>query len=245
MFQTLSNVQSGEALHLQQCIDNSTGNLCAGLRSITYTVGWYNIEEGEIISWRSESGGRITSHSFAPGLYNFTQFRNKFRRLGINTSVDINRLNGLITLHLPSGWQMKFTDGLLNLLGLEDGLNGKWLDAGTYTGDYPANFATINTLYVHLEQLSDTNNRLNGAPSQLLAVIPVTRPGVAVTVPSRFGDIYTVRFEQLELKHLQVGYLSELKVTITDENGMLLNNHGLPISVVLEFKKQNETAIYS
>ena len=237
MFHTLTNVQTGGARYLEQGIDNSTGNLCAGLRSITFAVGWYNIDEGETVSWRNDSGGRIASRSFTPGLYNFTHFRSKFRRLGVSTSVDINRLDGLITLSVPVGWQLKITDGLLNLLGLKDGLNGEWLDASTYIGDYPANFAIINTLYVHLEQLSDTNNRLNGAPSQLLAVIPVNRvEGVTTTVPSRFGDINTVRFEQPEFKRLQVGYISELKVTITDENGRLLNNHGLPISVVLEFK---------
>jgi len=53
MFETLSNVQSGEAIRLQQCIDNRSGNLRIGLRTLTYTVGWYNIEDGESISWRA------------------------------------------------------------------------------------------------------------------------------------------------------------------------------------------------
>jgi len=41
MFQTLANVQSSEAIRLQQCIDNRGGNLRIGLRSITYTIRWW------------------------------------------------------------------------------------------------------------------------------------------------------------------------------------------------------------
>ena len=71
MFQTLSNVQSGEAIRLQQCIDNRGGNLRIGLRTITYTVGWYNIEDGESISWRAaEEESHMYKYSMAPGQYN-------------------------------------------------------------------------------------------------------------------------------------------------------------------------------
>jgi len=61
MFQTLANVQSGEAIRLQQCIDNRGGNLRIGLRSITYTVGWNNIEDDESISWRAAEEARVYS----------------------------------------------------------------------------------------------------------------------------------------------------------------------------------------
>jgi len=39
MSHTLTNVQDGAAVHLQQPINNQNGNLRVGLRSITYTVG--------------------------------------------------------------------------------------------------------------------------------------------------------------------------------------------------------------
>ena len=56
---------------------------------------------------------------------NFTYFRNLVRRLGINISLSVDRRNGLILLVLPRVWLVKFTDGLLNLMGLDDGLNGQ------------------------------------------------------------------------------------------------------------------------
>jgi len=141
MFQTLSNVQSGEAIHLQQCIDNRGGNLRIGLRTIIYTVGWYKIEDGESISRRAaEDESHIFKYSIAPGQYNFTYFRNQVRRLGINISLSADRHNGLILLVLPRECLVKFTDGLLNLMGLDDDLNGQWLEAGTYNGDRMINF---------------------------------------------------------------------------------------------------------
>ena len=39
MFQTLSNVQSGDAWQLQQSIENSESDLYVGLKSIIYTRG--------------------------------------------------------------------------------------------------------------------------------------------------------------------------------------------------------------
>jgi len=63
-----------------------------GLRTITYTVGWYNIEDGESISWRAaEAESHMFKYSTAPGQYNFTYFRNLVRRLGINISLSVDR----------------------------------------------------------------------------------------------------------------------------------------------------------
>ena len=53
LYQTLSNVQKGDAVQLQQPIDNCDGNLYVGLKSINYMVGWYNIDltENALILW--------------------------------------------------------------------------------------------------------------------------------------------------------------------------------------------------
>ena len=57
MFHTLSNVQTVQRKCLRQPIDNRDGNLRICLRSMTYTVGGYNIDPGESIGWIKE--GRI------------------------------------------------------------------------------------------------------------------------------------------------------------------------------------------
>ena len=57
MYQTVTNVQRGEAVGLLQYIDNRTDiNIRVGLRSITYTVGWNNLGSSETLSWPSNDG---------------------------------------------------------------------------------------------------------------------------------------------------------------------------------------------
>ena len=134
----LTNVQSG-AVALQEPIDNRNGNLRVGLRSITYMVGWYNVGAGESISWRAPSNNesrrsRPRSTTVAPGLYGIEDLiklleeaaNDRSARIAIST----NRLNGLLTLTVTNGWEVQITNGLLTLLGLDDGRGGRWLDSG-------------------------------------------------------------------------------------------------------------------
>ena len=66
----MTNVQDGAAVGLPQSIDNRNGSMRVGLRSITVTVGWYNVEAGEMLSWRrSGSLEDEGSFRFPPGFY--------------------------------------------------------------------------------------------------------------------------------------------------------------------------------
>jgi len=49
-------------------------------------------------------------------------------------------------------------------MGVDDGLNGQWLEAGLYDGERPADFAGPKALHIHLDQISTTENRLMGPP---------------------------------------------------------------------------------
>lgn len=152
MFQTLSNVQSGEAIDLQQYVDNCDGCLHVGLHSITFTMGWFNIEIGESFSYR-HIGGTTNTILIPFGLYSFTQLQDIIEGAGSSAELTVSKVNGLIILTVTSEWEVHLTDGLLNLLGLitqrvlnADGLlhleqngslGGQWLDAGVYIGDRP------------------------------------------------------------------------------------------------------------
>ena len=232
MFHTLSDVQRGEPVPLQQCIDNRDGHLYIGLKSITFAVGWYNIEQGETFSWRS-TGGKEETLNIPPGLYGFVQLQETLEGASPSAThtLEVSRVNGLITLTVASGWEVLLSDGLLTLLGLEDGLGGVWLDAtSVYTGDRPVNFATRQMLWIHLEEINTAKNIIDGAPSTLLASI-----GLGCHA---FGDINTVRMECPEYKRLRGGTVSELKVSIRDASGKAISNQDLPIHVTLAVVKQ-------
>ena len=227
MFHTPSNVQRGEAIPLQRCIDNRDGRLSIGLRSIIFAAGWYNVEKGEKFirksPGRGDSGAVEESLTIPPGLYGFDRLKEVLK--GASHTLTVCGENGLITLTVAPGWAILLSDGLLALLGLDDGLGGVWLDDGVYTGDRPVNFARRQMLWVHLEELNTSENIANGAPSTLLACIGLGRHA--------FGDINTVRMECPEFKRLRDGTIGELKVSIRDAHGKI-SNQDLPIHVALE-----------
>ncbi len=96
----------------------------------------------------------------------------------------------------------------------------------THVGKRPVDFAPIKSIYIHLEQLNTSQNFANGAPSTILAVVPIEN--------KEFGDIVYVRFEYPEFKYLSNGAITELQIIIRDENGIKINNNGLLMSAVLE-----------
>ena len=102
-----------------------------GLRSITFIAGWYNIEKGEKFSWKNTAVEE--SLTIPPGLYGFDRLQEVLK--GASHTLTVCGENGLITLTVAPGWEILLSDGLLALLGLDDGLGGVWLDAGVYTGD--------------------------------------------------------------------------------------------------------------
>ena len=223
MFYTITNVQSGQAVPLQQYIDNRNGDLRVGLRSITYRVGWFNIHSGESVSWKNNEG-KVETAKIPPGLYDFSQLKDFLMQRGI--TIEVSRLDGLITLNADK--PVHLTDGIMTILGLDDGLDGLWL-FGKYTGDRPVNFAPTNMLHLLLEQINTTLNIVDGAPSSLLELV-----GVECQV---FGNTRTDVFEHPTFKCLQAGTIHELEIKIRDDTGKILDNHGLPISLVLEVRK--------
>ena len=89
--------------------------------------------------------------------------------------------------------------------------------------------ATFKSLNVTLDQINTTTNIQIGAPSLILDTIGVDN--------CPFGEIVTVIQPIPSLKLLWGGLISELKVTILDDNGRVINNNGLPVTVVLQIVK--------
>ena len=145
----------------------------------------------------------------------------------LSTAIAASEVNGLITLTVASGWEVLLTDGLLSLLGLDEGFGGTWLNAGVYVGDRPVNFVTREMLRVYLEEINTTKNISDGSPSTILASVG--------TGCHSFGDIKTVRFEHPEFKRLRHGTVSELSIALRDRDGRIIDTHNLPISCTLEF----------
>ena len=242
MFQTLSNVQTGAAVQLQQYIDNRGGDLRVGLRSLTYTVRLHNIQTRALFSWRLRGAPRVTDVVIPAALYDFNMLAdlisgdlaalsiNRANRLisGDPAALSVNRGNGLITLIVAAGYEARLDDRLGAVLGLDDGLGGIWLTGGVYSGDRPVDLSRTKTVRVFLEEINTTHNVLNGAPSSLLSVIGIE--GKA------FGDIATVQFSNPEFKRLREGAVTELSLRIEDDQGRRISQD-LSITAVLEIRQ--------
>lgn len=212
MYHTISNIN--KTINLQQYIDNKYGIKRIGLKSFTYTIGWYNLID-EYIQKETDRSIRLAS-----GLYGFQQIADIFQSNDITLSV--NETNGIVLLTSPV--DLKISKGLKEMLGLG---NKRRLNANqTYEGEIPLNFAPYKQLYVHLEQINSAYNFFDGAPSNILGVVSVENKS--------FGDIVHTHFSNPEYKQLAHGDISELSISVCDENGQKINNNGLPINCVLE-----------
>lgn len=207
---------------LQQYIDNTNSDIKVGLRSIMYNIGWYNINY-ETVKWIK--GGTTPDVDFIiqPGLYNFNDLQNILINTTPQLKLHINKSNGIAVISVPKGYDVHLTDGLKQMLGIM----GNVFSEGTHIGSRPINFSPLKSLYIHLNQVNTTDNFYNGVQSDLIGVVPVG--------DKTFGDTVNVHYEHPEFRNLADGTISELEIRVTDENNNIIENHGLPISIVLEF----------
>jgi hypothetical protein len=214
MFQSISNIDN--TINLQQYIDNRDGCKRVGLKSFTYTLGWYNINDESI----KINGGKPIQ--IPPGYYSFQQLVNVFERNKI--SLRVNKVNGKVILNTPR--EVKISKGLKDMLGFE--WNRRFNINEPIESVKTLDMTVIKSLYIHLDQLNSSYNYLDGSPSRVLAVIPIMN--------KQFGDIISVRFEHPEFKHLTHGTIPELKLEMKDVNNKIIDNHGYINSAVLEIK---------
>ena len=81
-----------------------------------------------------------------------------------------------------------------------------------------------------LDQINTTNNVYDRAPLLTLAYVSIES--------TMFRETKTIGYVNSQFKRLQSGMIDELKVSIVDENGVPINNHSMPISVIFEIKKK-------
>ena len=223
MFHTLLNVQDGVAVSLQQCVDNRKNDLRVGLRSLTWCVGWFNWEGGGAMWLRRRGSSTVSPCVIPAGLYSESQVTDRLTTFISGLHIAVSEHDGIMTLSVPTGYEVKLSEPLRQLYGLDD---MGWLDAGQYKGNRPVNFLPSKTVGVRLHQLNTTSNVVNGAPSNILTYLPAHC--------LEFGKVWSINFNSPEMKLLQGGAVTELKIELVDASGQKINNNSLPVQVTLE-----------
>ena len=226
MFVTLTQLQKGEASVLQSVIDNTCGKLNVALRGFHYEVGYRNVSSSSGILWRPGVGAGAVGDkplkvSIPAGLYNFKQLALVFMEKVPSISLKISKATGLIKLSIPAGDMIKLPGDFRRVLGI----NEKGWIGGEYEGDRPANFIAHRWFHIYLDQLSTTSNLVDGAPSTLLAIVPVAAGGIVDINP--YYPMY---------KKMEVGHIHQLNLRVLDENGTIVQNRERPITAVLEIR---------
>ena len=108
MYHNISN--NDEIIKLQRYIENRDGKKRIGLKSIRYSVGWYNVYDG-VIRKTGERPNRIKG-----GYYSFQQISDEFKKENIDLSIDES--NGIVSLNTPV--ELKMNKELRNILGFSN-----------------------------------------------------------------------------------------------------------------------------
>ena len=162
----------------------------------------------------------IVQKKITNGYYSFQQIADIFE--DNNITLFVNETNGIASLITSD--DLDISKGLKQILGFK---NKKRFTANkTHYGERTIDFAPYKQLYVHLDQINSSYNFFDGAPSNILGVVSVENKA--------FGDIVHINFSDPQYKQLTHGDISELSISICDENGQKINNNGLPINCVLE-----------
>ena len=131
----------------------------------------------------------------------------------------MNYTNGFVTLEIPPNKEIELPSGISSLLGFKR----RQYTAGKHTGHKMIDIAKIKELRIFLDQINKTTNFLDGEPSTLLGIVPVSN--------KPFGKVVSCRFEFPIFKKLINGCITELSVRITDQNNIVLDNNNLPIKI--------------
>lgn len=215
MYHTISEIN--KPIKLQDIINNKCGKKKIGLKSLTYTIGWYNVIDENIKIKTSDGAQR--KYDFEDGYYSLQNIINELKNLDITLTV--NMQNGFATVESEN--EINISPGLSKMLGID---NKKWIRGDVHTGEKSVDFAPYKQLYIYLDQINTTFNYFNGVPSRILGIVPVEN--------RNFGDIVHKEFIKPLYKQLSGGDISELSVSVCDEKGDKINNHEFPISCELE-----------
>ena len=223
MYITVSISSNKEVVPLQQPIDNRSSGLSIGVSSVIYWVGYHNVSVDEYISIRR--GEDLSKVPVAPGLYNCTQLGKIISDAVEGAEMKVSETDGLVALEIPSEYSVLLSPGLKSLIGLED---EGWFTSGKYVGDRVVDFVPFKAICIFLDELSTTENVVDGSPAALLDVIPVGTEG--------FGRCVSQRFSSPAFKRLQHGIIGSLSLRIEGLGGEPIDNHSLPIIISLEIK---------
>ena len=186
---------------------------------------WYNLKERGEIGFVDNSG-ITTTKRIPPGNYTLSSIGKKLKEIFNDKGVEVkfDDASGPIVIENPLNKSVLFDRDLTFLLGLSSGNPREHLKKQAVIN----RLASFNNYFINCDLLDKDENLFNGKPSTILACF----------------DVYGQSFERVEyspkditMKKITSGkYISSIRITVTDENGELIDFNNLPLRFEIEIK---------
>ena len=186
---------------------------------------WYNLKEkGEIdfVDGRSIT----TTKRIPPGNYTLSSIGKKLQEIFADEGIKVkfDDASGPIVIENPLNKNVLFDRDLTFLLGLNARNPKERLKKQAVIN----RLASFNNYFINCDLLDKDENLFNGKPSTILACF----------------DINGKSFERVEYSPKQIAmkkitsgkYISSIRITVTDENGELIDFNNLPLRFEIEIK---------
>ena len=186
---------------------------------------WYNLKERGEIGF-VDGRGITTTKRIPPGNYTLSSIGKKLEEIfndeGIKVKFD--EVSGPIVIENPLNKNVLFDRDLTFLLGLNAGNPRERLKKQAVIN----RLASFNNYFINCDLLDKDENLFNGKPSTILACFDV--------VGKSFERVeYSPK--QITMKKITSGkYISSIRITVTDENGELIDFNNLPLRFEVEIK---------
>ena len=185
----------------------------------------YNLKERGEIGFVDNSG-ITTTRVIPPGNYTLSSIGKKLQEIFADEGVEVkfDDVRGPIVIKNPLDKNVLFDRELTYLLGLSEVNPKERLKKNTVI----YRLASFNNYFINCDLMDKDENLFNGKPSTILACF----------------DVDGKSFERVEyspkditMKKITSGkYISSIRITVTDENGELIDFNYLPLRFEIEIK---------
>ena len=188
---------------------------------------WYNLKEKGEIGFVDNN--ITTTKIIPPGNYTLQSIGKKMQELFEReyVTVKFDDAKGSIVLENPYNKKIIFDRDLTFLLGLNG--NMKEISRTQLKKQTVINrLASFNNYFINCDLLDKDENLFNGKPSTILACFDVD---------GKSFERVEYSPKEITMKKITSGkYISSIRITVTDENGELIDFNNLPLRFEIEIK---------
>ena len=218
---TITNA-NGHTVYFEKTLERGFENI--RLISCSLYNSWYNLKERGEIGF--VDNGITTTKRIPPGNYTLSSIGKKLQGLFSEEGIEVkfDDASGLIIIENPLGGKVLFDRELTYLLGLSAGNPRERLKRQAVIN----RLASFNNYFIHCDLLDKEGNLFNGKPSTILACFDVD---------GKSFERVKYSPKDITMKKITSGkYISSIRITVTDENGELIDFNNLPLRFEIEIK---------